>query len=324
MAGYRPSTMRNFLHLLLLASLFSPAFLFMKVGLTGFPPLTLATLRVGIAALLMWGFLRLTGHCLPHRWAVWRKLFIVGLLGNAVPFAMFCLGETRTDSGAAAILNATTPIFTVLLAHVYIADERVSPGRAAGVALGFLGVMILFLPQIGGGFLRSGVSWGYGAFLAAAMSYGGASVYVRRNLRDVPARITSAAQLVCATVLLFPVALIVERPFHLRPSAAAIGSVLALAIPGTAVAFTLMFSLLRKTSATFVSMVTYIIPPAGIALGAVFLHEPVRLNALAGCALILMGVMVVNGLLKQLARRLVPPRPRPVESLAGGTGKKGG
>jgi drug/metabolite transporter (DMT)-like permease len=288
--------------LFLVASLFSPSFLFMKVGLTGFPPLTLATLRVAIAAMMMWGFLRVTGHCFPHTWAVWRKLFVVGLFGNALPFAMFCLGETRADSGSAAILNATTPIFTVLLAHVYIADERIRAGRAAGVAIGFLGVLCLFLPQIEGGFLRGGTSWGYGAFLAAAMCYGFASVYTRKHLRDVPARITSGAQLICATVLLFPMAMLVERPFHLRPGAAAIGSVLALSILGTAVAFTLMFSLLRKTSATFVSMVTYIIPPAGIALGAVFLDEHVGWNALAGCALILMGVMGVNGLWGRMAR----------------------
>lgn len=295
--------MGNLLYLFLLASLWSPSFLFMKIGLEGFPPLTLAAFRVGIAATIMVVFLRSTGHVLPRSFALWRRFFFMGVFGNAIPFAMFCLGETRAESGPAAILNSTTPIFTVLLAHAFIHDERLSGRRLAGVAIGFAGILVLFVPSLEKGFLRSGRFWGYAAFTTAALCYGISNVYARRTLRHVPARVSSTAQLISATFLLAPTALIVERPFHIHPGVGPIAAVLALAAFGTALAMTLFFDLMKRTSATFVSMVTYIIPPAGVALGAVFLHERVGWNHVVGCALILGGVMVVNGVLLRAAVR---------------------
>jgi len=296
------------LYLFLLASLWSPSFLFIKIGLGGFPPLTLAASRVGIAATLLWIFLRLSGRTLPRSPSLWRRFLFMGLFGNAIPFALFCLGETRADSGPAAILNSTTPIFTVLLAHVFISDERLSGARIGGVLIGFAGILVMFFPSLQGGFLRSGTFWGYVAFTGAALCYGITNVYARRYLRDVPARVSATAQLISASILLWPVAVAIERPFAIRPGTGPLLAVLALAVIGTALAMTLFFDLMRKTSATFVSMVTYIIPPAGIALGAVFLHEHVGWNHLAGCYLILVGVMVVNGVLVRTVRRLVPGR----------------
>ncbi len=295
--------MRNLLTLFLLGALWSPSFLFIKLGLEGFPPFTVATLRVGIAGFLMWSFLRISGHTLPRTWRVWRHFLLLGVFGNAIPFSLFALGETRADSAPAAILNSTTPIFTVLLAHLFIHDERLERRRVAGVGIGFVGIVVLFLPEMKGGFLRSGQFLGYVAFTMAALCYGITNVYIRRHLRGIPGKVSSTAQLLCATAFLLPVSLIVESPWTARPGLVSVAAIVALAVFGTAVALTFFFELLRRSSATFVSMVTYIIPPGGIVLGAVILDEHIGWNHLAGCALILAGVMVVNGYLIQLFMR---------------------
>lgn len=297
--------MLNVLYLFLLAALWSPSFLFMKIGLGGFPPLTLAACRVCIAAALTWAFLRSTGHTLPRSGSLWRRLFLAGLVGNAIPFAMFCLGETRTDSGPAAIINSTTPIFTVLMAHAFLRDERFSTGRVVGILIGFAGILTVVLPTMKAGSLHTGEIWGYAAFMTAAICYAASNVYARRHFHDVPARVISTAQLISAAVILAPIALLVERPLSIRPGAAPIAAVVTLATLGTALPFTLFFDLMKRTSSTFVSMVTYILPPVGIVLGAVFLDERVGWNHIAGCALILSGVMVVNGLLFRVVGRLM-------------------
>ncbi len=296
--------MGNVLYLIFLAALWSPSFLFIKYGLEGFPPVTLAMLRLAVAAAASWGALRLSGHVLPRAASWWRPFLLMGLFGNAIPFALFCAGETQAESGMAAILNSTTPIFTVLLAHMFLHDERLTASRLAGILLGFAGILTLFWPELRGGFLLSGRFWGFGAFAIAALCYGISTVYARQVLRDVPARISSTAQLICAAALLVPVSFVFERPFASAVSVRSVGAVLWLALVGTALAYALYYDLLRRTNATFVSMVTYIIPPGGIALGALFLGEELHWTALGGCALILLGVVVVSGVFRRGWRRL--------------------
>jgi drug/metabolite transporter (DMT)-like permease len=299
--------MTNWLLLLFLAALWSPSFLLIKIGLEDFPPLTLATTRVLVAAVILYAVLRARGQEFPRRWSIWRKFLVMGFFSNAFPFAMFSLGELYADSGLAAILNGTTPIFTVVLAHLFIGDERLTPQKVSGVLLGFGGILFLFLPELRRGFQGQNVVLGLTAFTLAAASYGVAMVYVRRNLRGLPPLVAPTTQLTVAAAYLLPVALLLERPFDLSPGLPAISAVLALAVFGTAMAFVVYYQLVERVSATFLSLVTYILPPIGLLLGAVFLAERPGRNAVVGCLFIIFGLMVVNGAFRTAWRWLVQP-----------------
>jgi drug/metabolite transporter (DMT)-like permease len=302
--------LNNFLWLVLLAALWGPSFLFIKVAVAEIPPLTLVAGRVGIAAALLLAMLRLQGGSLPKSRRLWMHFAVVGLFSNALPFALFSWGELYIDSALAAILNGTTPLFTMVLAHFFIADDRLSPVKVAGALLGFGGLALLIAPSLMGGVQAT--TLGLLAVTAAAASYGIAIVYTRQNLRGLPPLVGPVAQLTMASIYIVPLALIIEQPYRLpMPSWAAAGSLLTLAVFGTAVAFIVYYRLMERTSATYVSMVTYVVPVFGLALGIIVLAERPAWNAYAGCALILAGVMIVNGVFKMARQKLIGATARP-------------
>jgi drug/metabolite transporter (DMT)-like permease len=293
-----------------LAALWGPSFLFIKVAVAEIPPLTLVAGRVGIAAALLLAMLRLQGGSLPKSRRLWMHFAVVGLFSNALPFALFSWGELYIDSALAAILNGTTPLFTMVLAHFFIADDRLSPVKVAGALLGFGGLALLIAPSLMGGVQAT--TLGLLAVTAAAASYGIAIVYTRQNLRGLPPLVGPVAQLTMASIYIVPLALIIEQPYRLpMPSWAAAGSLLTLAVFGTAVAFIVYYRLMERTSATYVSMVTYVVPVFGLALGIIVLAERPAWNAYAGCALILAGVMIVNGVFKMARQKLIGATARP-------------
>jgi drug/metabolite transporter (DMT)-like permease len=293
---------RNFTWLLLLASLWGPSFLFIKVAVGEIPPLTLVTGRVGIAAILLYIVLRIQGRNLPKFGPIWQHFAVVGFFSNALPFTLFSWGEIHIDSALAAILNGTTPLFTIILAHLFIADDRMTPVKVMGTLLGFGGLALLIAPSLFQGVHAT--TWGLMAVTVAAASYGVAIVYTRKNLRGLPPLVGPTAQLVMATVYILPLSLFIERPFNLPvPSWPALGSILSLSMVGTALAFVVYYHSLEKMSATNLSMVTYLVPVIGVILGIVVLNEQPGWNAYAGCALILSGVMVVNDVFKISKRR---------------------
>lgn len=287
--------MRNFLWLLFLASLWGPSFLFIKVAVEDIPPLTLVVGRVGIAAILLYAILRLQGRNLPKFGPVWRHFAIMALVQNALPFALFNWGEQHIDSALAAILNGTTPLFTILLAHIFVADDRVTPAKMVGVVVGFGGLALLIAPSLVDGVQAS--TWGLIAVAVASFSYGIALVYSRLNLRGTPPLVAPTAQLGLAALYMLPLSLIFEQPYQLpAPAWTAVGSLLALAAFGTALAFVVFYRIIERMSASYASMVTYLVPIFGVILGVLVLSERLHWTAYAGCALILVGVMIVNGL----------------------------
>ena len=295
--------MKNFLWLLLLASLWGPSFLFIKVAVGEIPPLTLVVGRVGIAAALLFIILRLQGRSLPKLGPIWIHFGVMALFQNALPFALINWGEQYIDSALAAILNGTTPLFTILLAHQFIDDDRLSLGKALGVFVGFAGLLVLIAPALFGGVQAT--AWGLIAVTIAAASYGVAIVYSRLNLRGQVPLVAPTAQLTLATLYLLPLALIFEQPFSLpTPSATAIGSLFMLAVFGTALAFVVYYRIIERASASYVSMVTYLVPIFGVVLGVLVLDEQLSWNAIVGCALILTGVMIVNGAVDRSFARL--------------------
>ena len=292
----------TFVWILFLAALWGPSFLFIKIAVEEIPPLTLVVGRVGIAAILIYVVLRAQGRNLPKFGPVWRHFAVMALVQNALPFALFNWGEQHIDSALAAILNGTTPLFTILLAHLFVADDRLNLRKGTGILLGFGGLTLLIAPSLFGGVQAT--SWGLIAVTIAAASYGVAMVYSRINLRGLPPLVAPTAQLTLATLYMLPLALIFEQPYRLPlPSLSAAGALLTLAAFGTALAFVVFYRIIERTSATNLSMVTYLVPVFGVVLGVIVLNEQLSWNAYLGCTLILGGIMIVNGVVKSLRWR---------------------
>ena len=303
--------LKNLLLLILLAGLWGPSFLFIKVAVAEIPPLTLVLGRVGIAAVLLTLFLYVQGKSLPRSRTIWRHLAVMGLVHNTIPFVLFGWGEQYIDSALASILNGTTPLFTIVLAHYFASNDRLTPLKLIGVLIGFAGLLLLITPSLTDGLQVT--TLGLLAVALAAALYGVAIVYSRNNLIGLPPLVAPAGQMIMATIYLLPLSLLVDRPFALPPlSSPVVWSMVALGVLGTAVAFVVYYRLLETAPASYVSMTTYIIPVFGVILGVLVLGEQLTWHAYAGFALILLGVMIVNGLLKLKLKRQ-PNLPRPIK-----------
>jgi drug/metabolite transporter (DMT)-like permease len=301
---------RKYLLLFALAALWAPSFLLIKIAVEhGMPPVSLATFRVSIGALAMWLVLRARGGRLPRDRASWKRMAPMGFLATALPFILFSWGEQHADSGLAAILNGTTPIFTVLIAHLLLADERLSGRKVFGLGLGFAGIALTFWPRIGQGEAGGDplAVVGLSAFTVAALCYGYSTVYARRNLMSMPPLVAPTMQLIVASGFMLPAAFGLERPLAARPDALAVGSVIFLGLAGTALAYVTFYALISLAGATFASLVTYVLPPAGIALGMLVLGEEPGWQAVVGSGLIILGVLVISLRRRKPSPPLVPP-----------------
>lgn len=280
----------------LLAVLWGGAFFFSKVALGELRPFTVVLVRFGVAAIAMQLVVRLTGHRVPRSLRIWAGFVVLGALNNFVPFSLIAWGQVHIGSGLASILNATTPLFTAVVAHAW-GQERLNAHRVAGVLLGLGGVAML----IGPGALQhlSASTWGELAIVGAAVSYAFAGTYGRR-FRAMPAVVPVAGMLTTSALMALPIALALDRPWAARPSAAAVGALLGLALLSTALGFLIYFRLLSSAGATNVMLVTLLIPVTALLLGALVLHERVAGGALAGMALIFGGLLAIDG-------RLLPP-----------------
>jgi drug/metabolite transporter (DMT)-like permease len=288
--------LKIFAWLVTLALLWGPSFLFVKVIIEEIPPLTLAAVRISLAGVILYGVLRSQRQHLPKFGAIWGHFALTGLTLNALPYALSSWGAQYIDSGLAAILISTEPLFVIILAHFYTRDDRLTLSKIIGVTVGFLGATLLFAPASLAG-LQATTTLGLVAVVLTALSYAIGVVYAKQKLTGLPPLITPTAQLLTAAVYLLPLAVIAEQPYTLSmPSWPTLGSLLALAIVCTALTFVLYFRIMDRASATHLSLVTYLVPIVGVILGVVVLGEQPGWNALAGCALILVGVMVVNGL----------------------------
>lgn len=288
-----------------LSLLWGSSFFFVEVALTGFGPLTLVLGRVGLGALVLVVYVWLSGGRMPADGRLWGMFFILGGINNVVPFSLIAWGQVAIDSGVAAILIATTPLFTVVLAHFLTADERMTTNKVLGLLLGFCGVVVLIGPAALAGLGAQGL--GQLAILGAAVSYASAGVYGRR-LGQVSPTVTAAGMLVAATAMMAPLVVVFERPWTLSPGIAAWGAVAGLAVLCTAIAYLLYFRLLATAGATNTLLVTFLIPPSALVLGVVVLGEQPPWNAFAGMALILIGLAAVDGRAIRMLGGGVKPR----------------
>jgi drug/metabolite transporter (DMT)-like permease len=297
-------TLRDWALLGVLSVLWGGSFFFVAVAVKEVPPFTVVLARVGLAAAVLYGVLRLAGERLRTDRTALRAFVGMGLLNNLIPFSLFFWAQTSISGGLASILNATTPIFSIIVAHFLLADERMTLGKLAGVLLGLLGVVVLI-----GADALSGVSvatLGMLACLGAALSYGFASVFGRRfRALGMSSRAGACGQLIASTVMIAPVAAIVDQPWGLSlPSAGAMLSILGLAVASTALAYVIFFRLLATSGAVNAALVTFLIPVSAILLGATILGERLAGQHFAGMALIALGLLAVDGrVLRALRRR---------------------
>jgi drug/metabolite transporter (DMT)-like permease len=264
--------------------------MFIKVAVRDLTPATLIMGRLGFAALTLAAiapFAVGTRKTLRYLRAHAGWLVVVALVNTAVPFWLLSWGETRIDSGLASILQSALPIFNAVIAFGFFREVRVTGARLAGVAIGFVGVALLVGAQPHGKLL------GALAVLGMAFCYAVGQLLAGKHLRTVPSHVVALASTVISTLVILPLG-IAQAP-HQLPGWKVVGSVLALGIPGTALAYLLFFALIARAGAAYVSLVTYLIPPIALAYGAIFLGERFGAVAFGGLALILGGVALGTG-----------------------------
>ncbi len=288
--------------LIILSILWGGSFFFVGVAVRAFPPLTIVSLRVTLASLTLVAVVHFLGLRLPMRRKIWIAFLGMSLLNNVIPFSLIVWGQTHITSGLASILNATTPLFTVIAAHVWTRDEKMNPMKVFGVTIGFIGVVIM----IGWKTLTGPGASIYGQFaiLGAAVSYSLAGIYGRRfRLLGVKPIVTATGQVMASSVILIPIAMLVEKPFMLpSPGLEVWLAILGLAVLSTALAYILYFRILATAGATNVLLVTLLIPVSAILLGTAFLGEQIELKHLIGMGLISLGLLSIDGRVFKLVR----------------------
>ncbi len=301
-AIHRSMTSAEWAALLALSVLWGGGFFFTGVAVRELPPFAIVTLRVGLAAMALGLVVWLTGRRMPCRREAWIAFALMGLLSNVVPFCLIVWGQTRIPSALASILNATTPLSTVIVAHFLTSDEKMTGNRLLGVVIGFAGVVLM----IGPGALTQidGDALGQLAVLAATLSYAFAGVFGRRFRRmGIGPLETSTGQLTAATLMLLPLTLAVDHPWALPiPGPATWAAVFGISLLSTALAFVLYFRILATAGATNAVLVTFLIPVSAILLGTIVLGERLDTEHFVGMACIAAGLAAIDG---RLLRRRV-------------------
>ena len=298
---------RDWLVLLFLAVIWGGAFFFIGVAVRHVAPLTYVWLRLSIGAAGLWAYLVIRGERVSLPREAWGSILLLALLNNALPFTLFGWSQTHIASGLASILNATTPIWGVVVAHFLTADERMSPRKLAGVLLGFGGVATMIGPSILSSLGTSGLA--ELACVAAALSYALAAVWARRfkRLGISPLSVTTG-QLTAGALMMLPLSMFVDRPWtHAFPPLSAAAAITALALLCTALGYVLYFRLIDHAGATNALLVTLLVPPVAILLGGLFLGETLAPQDFAGLALIALGLAAIDGrVLNFVAARRLP------------------
>ena len=278
-----------------LALIWGGAFFFISVAVHSVPPLTYVWLRLTLAAAALWLFLAWKGERIGLPRQVWGSMLVLALLNNVIPFALFGWGQTHIASGLASILNATTPIWGVVVAHFLTNDERMSPRKLAGVLLGFGGVATMIGPSLLANVGTDALA--QLACVAASLSYALAAVWARRfKAQGLPPMTVTTGQLTVGAAVMLPVALILDHPWlQPFPPASALAAIGALALVCTAFAYVLYFKLIDSAGATNALLVTLLVPPTAILLGAALLGESLAPEDFAGLALIALGLAAIDG-----------------------------
>jgi len=292
---------RAWAELVLLALIWGASFLCVAIALQEIGPLTVVAHRVFWAMLALWAVVAIMRLPIPRSPAVWLAFAVMGVLNNVVPFGLMAWGQLYIESGLTSIFNAATAIFGVVVATFFFADERLTPRKTIGVALGFAGVAI----AIGLENLRAFdiQSLAQLAVVAGTLSYALASVWARKMLSGHPPQVAAAGMVTGATVIMVPVAWMFEGPITLDLAPRTLTAISYYALVGTALAYLLYYRVLAMAGSSNLMLVTLIIPPVAIVLGAWVLDEALPPTAYAGFALLALGLCVLDGRIWRLLRR---------------------
>ena len=287
--------------LVLLSVLWGGAFFCVGVAVVELPPLTVVLARVGIAAVVLLALSWTLGHSLPRGLSAWTPFLVMGLLNNVLPFSFLNAGQTMVSVGLASIMNAMTPLFTALVMASF-REERLTTHRVIGVLLGIAGVVVISRPDALSADARL---VGIGLCLSGALSYGFAALWGRRHLADVAPLKSATCQLLSSTLVIAVVVAVVDRPWTLPVPGVEIWLALGvLAVFGTAIAYIVFFEILVRAGGSNVMLVTLLIPVTALALGNLFLSEPILVFEIAGAATIGLGLLFIDGRLPRRAARL--------------------
>jgi drug/metabolite transporter (DMT)-like permease len=285
---------RQWALLLLLGVLWGGAFFFNGVAIRELPVLTLVLARVGLAALVLLPVVLWSGMSFPRTFADWTPFIGMSILNNVFPFAVMLVGQQHITSGLTAVLNATTPLWTVILAHVFTRDDRLSVNKLLGVLIGISGVAVLLAPEVGGAG-TPGHAFGMACVLLGAVFYGFSALWSRR-LRGRPPMLTACCQMICASVMVAPVALLVDQPWLLpMPSLHVIAAVIGLATLSTALGYLVFYRIVTVSGPSNAMLVTLLNPIAAVSAGVIVLGEVLLQRHVVGALVIGSALLVIDG-----------------------------
>ena len=293
------STRSDWLVFLALGLMWGSSYLFIKIAVDDFGTFTLVALRLAIGALLLWTVFRLRGQPVPRERRIYGHLFVMGLINITIPFLLITWAEQSVESSLAAILTSMVPLFTVVFAPLFIHDEPLRINAVVGLAIGFIGVVVLTSREMAGtgSSLLADL-----ALVAAALSYGAGAVYARRNVRGLAPLVPAVFQVTFAFLVSGTMAVLLEHPWTARPDASAVFSMIWLGLLGSGAAYLAYFRLLSRWGATRTTLVAYVLPVVGIILGLLVLQEPLDGRIMVGTALVIAGIGLVNS---HFGRRVV-------------------
>ena len=286
--------------IIILSILWGGSFFFVGVAVKEMPSLTIVLCRVALASIILLAVVHLKGNKMPSSKGLWGGYIIMGALNNLVPFSLIVWGQTHIESGLASILNGTTPIFSVVLAHFLTRDERLTNNRMTGVLIGWIGVAVLIGFESLRGFGIEVI--GQIAVLGAAFSYACAAIYGRR-FKGLSPLVVATGMLCGSTIMMTPLALFVEQPWNLSPSMMTIAAIFGLAAISTSLAYIIYFRVLATSGPTNLLLVTFLIPLSAILLGVIVLGEQLGWNAFVGMGLIFIGLIAIDGRLLKIFKR---------------------
>ena len=286
--------------IIILSILWGGSFFFVGIAVKEIPPFTIVLCRVALASIILLAVVHLKGDNLPSSKGLWGGFIIMGALNNLIPFSLIVWGQTHIESGLASILNGTTPIFSVVLAHFLTRDERLTTNRMTGVLIGWIGVAVLIGFESLRGFGIEVI--GQIAVLGAAFSYACAAIYGRR-FKGLSPLVVATGMLCGSTTMMTPVALFVEQPWNLSPSMMTIAAIFGLAAISTSFAYIIYFRVLATSGPTNLLLVTFLIPLSAILLGVMVLGEQLGWNTFVGMGLIFIGLIAIDGRLLKIFKR---------------------
>ena len=282
---------KHWLVFILLGAIWSSSFMWIKIAVQEVGPITLVAFRVLFGLLFGIVVIRIQRVPLPRTFKVWFPLLVVGLTNVAIPFFLISWGEQAIDSAVASILDATVPLFTILIAHYMLHDDKITLPKVLGLLTGFAGVIVLMSKDIG---TSSGSLLGQAAVIVASAFYAGSAVYVRKTTEDTPGILRSAGTLISATVTMWLAASIFERPIEFPHLGITWVALLFLGVLGSGLAFVLAYYLIHEIGPTRTTMVTYLFPLGGVILGVTFLNERLTWQLITGAILIVASLAVAN------------------------------